>query len=367
MNNTATECPRCTGEDGAHFAFCFIAQLWDRLLGPNYPWAPQLPEDDIPLPEEPPDWSWDDFRPGAGPVLDPDWEALDPPDHEGVAEDTAVVMGAPSDSDWLPHGMWIAPDTAELDDWHAERQLHAVTDLPDDYYDQYVVTPPVKPTRTGPTTESPAAREATKPPRRYNTGPMREAHDAMLKAQEDAAVVFVYDCCDLDVPGGRVPLADLHDRYVGWQKANDMPSMSKERLRSLLTEIGVVVEPGRLPGMRTAGRAPLLVNGLLLKQPEPEVKPEPQLPKVVVRAKPERHALIGAKPGGELPKQVRELIEPLITEQRWEYQPHGGSGKGRPRVKSPTGKVCTLPSTPHLQGHTLENTRSFLKQNGAVL
>jgi hypothetical protein len=92
-------------------------------------------------------------------------------------------------------------------------------------------------------------------------------------------------------------------------------------------------------------------------------------PTVVVHGLTQRkkHPLLGSKPGGELPKQVRDLIEPLIHEQGWEYQPHGGTGKGKPRVKSPAGKVCTLPSSPHLQGHTLENTRSFLKQNGALL
>jgi hypothetical protein len=33
-----TQCPRCTGLNGAHFAFCFLAQAWERFMGPAYPW-----------------------------------------------------------------------------------------------------------------------------------------------------------------------------------------------------------------------------------------------------------------------------------------------------------------------------------------
>jgi transcriptional regulator with XRE-family HTH domain len=35
-------CPRCGGTEGAHFAFCFAAQLFERLMGPGYPLFPPL-------------------------------------------------------------------------------------------------------------------------------------------------------------------------------------------------------------------------------------------------------------------------------------------------------------------------------------
>lgn len=343
MNTSVTQCSRCGGAGGAHFAFCFVAQVWERLLGPGYPWAPAAPtEPDIPPPPEP-----DDFEE----MFDPDlWrqdpgELYDPPDPQGVYEDFLVGSGqVESDTEWMP-------DDHFWEEWHAARQLDtdlstevAVTHLPENYYG-----------------------EPEKPARRYNTGPMRAAHEAKLREQEDAAVVFVYDVCDL-VPGGRMLLSELHERYVEWQKANDMPSMSKARLRNLLAEVGLQVEPGRLPGARTAGRPPLLVSGVSLRPTETVVvTSQERVPVTVTPKLKSRHALIGAKPGGEIPKWARDMIEPLITEQGWEYQPSNGNGRGKPRVKSPDGRVCTLPSTAHSNGHAIENTRSFLKANGAVL
>lgn len=355
MNTAVTQCPRCGGQAGAHFGFCFVAQLWERLMGPDYPWAPPAPaEDEIPLPPEPDEgeWDWaDNFEAEYG---DLDTHGfVDPPDPQGVYEDFLVGSGlVESDANWMPHqsspnyGEGARPADSAAGPGLKSIEV-AKTDLPEGYYDQLVIPEP-------------------KPQRKYNVGPMRAAHDAMLRAQEDAAVLFVYDCCDLEVPGGRVPLSELYERFVEWQQANDMPSMSKDRLRALLEEIGVVVEPGRLPGMRKSGKAPLLVHGLVLKQPQTVVVTAHEKVPVTVAPK-VRHSLLGAKPGGEIPKWARSLIEPLITEQGWEYQPSNGNGRGKPRVKSPTGKVCTLPSTAHSSGHTIENTRSFLKANGAVL
>lgn len=399
MNTAVTQCPRCTGAAGAHFASCFIAQLWERLMGPGFPWAPKpattFSLDEVmdivamatgghatedPLPPEPPedDWDWmdfqpgadepdgGDFQPGAGPTLDERWAAADPPDPGGVAEDTAVAMGAPSDADWLPDGLWMPTDERQVDSACADcggvgsgcscgkEHLHVevVTHLPEGYY--------------GPTPDD-QSEAPSKPGRSYNTTGLHKARGELLKGQEDAAILFVYDRCDFTA-GGRVPLSELYDRYDEWRLAGDMQSMSKKRLRELLVEVGLEVRPGRLPGMRSAGRAPLLVHGITLRPEVQEaVGPEPKVIIVPEAAGRERHPLIGAKPGRELPKQLRDLIEPLITEQRWEYQPHSGSGRGKPRVKSPEGKVCTLPSSPHSNGHTLENTRSFLKQNGALL
>lgn len=39
MVNADYTCPRCGGGAGAHFAFCFLAQAWERFMGPQYPWS----------------------------------------------------------------------------------------------------------------------------------------------------------------------------------------------------------------------------------------------------------------------------------------------------------------------------------------
>jgi hypothetical protein len=178
----------------------------------------------------------------------------------------------------------------------------------------------------------------------------------------------VYDTMDL-VPGGRVTLDEVHAQYLEWAKAKDRVSMAKDTLRGLLTEIGLEVKPGRLSTTRGSGRPPNLVHGVVLKGDEPvveEAKPEPAK-KVSVRKKDHKHPLVGQKPGREVSKQIRDLIEPLITEQGWEYQPCNASGRGKPRLITPNGRTLTLPSSPHSSGNSLENTRAFLKGAGAAL
>ena len=39
----STTCERCTGVGGAHYAFCFLAQAWERFMGPGYPFMPPQP------------------------------------------------------------------------------------------------------------------------------------------------------------------------------------------------------------------------------------------------------------------------------------------------------------------------------------
>jgi hypothetical protein len=355
VNTAVTECARCSGKAGAHFGFCFLAQAWERLMGETHPWAPPRREpervdldEEIPLPSEPTDtddwleWVNEQGEAAAWPELDypeedPDYQRPpaptgipgDPPDPDGVYEDYLVLAGhVESEADWMPHGL----QSIEV----------AKTELPDGYLDDLV------------------ARQ--KPERTYNVSGLRRAHELQRQAQEDAAVQFVYDCTDT-VPGGRVKLNDLHDRYVTWHQANDRPYISKDFLRALLDEMGLETAPGRMFGDRAAGRAPLLVHGVTLRREEPE--PE----RVVVtqtKAK-DKHALVGSKPGRELAQEWRALIEPLITEQGWAYEPCNGNGRGKPRLVTPDGKTVTLPSTPHPSGRALQNTRSFLKQNGAKL
>jgi hypothetical protein len=340
VNTAVTECPRCSGKAGAHYGFCFIAQLWERVLGPAFPWAAPAPDEEIPLPPEPEPEDPDDWLSWVNEQADEDWPPArptgipgDPPDPDGVFEDYLVLAGhVESDADWMPHGL----TSIEV----------AKTELPDGYLDDLCA--------------------ARKPERTYNTQGLDLARMERRQAQEDAAVQFVYDCTDT-TPGGRVKLNDLHAAYVEWYKANDRPYISKEFLRELLGEMGLESAPGRMSGDRTAGRPPLLVHGITLHQEEVT----PRLPTVVVKAAKdkvaEKHALLGAKPGGELPKEWRELIEPLITEQGWAYERCNSNGRGKPRLVTPDGKTVTLPSTPHPNGRTLQNTRTFLKQNGAVL
>lgn len=360
VNNVLTECSRCGGAGGAHFAFCFVAQVWERFIGSDFPWAPPVPPKtesdlrcthDVPLSEpcvdclpDPGD-EWDDGHGFlSGPTLDPYWAEVDPPDPDGAMEDFLVMAGhVQSDADWLPADRpLLSCDVVGPQAEPADAQLHSVearTHLPEDYY-------------TG------------KVKRRYNTAGLAEHRRKEEEAREDAVVQFLYDACEF-VVGGRVPLNDLHARYVVWQKANGRPHMDRPKLRELIVKLGQEVQPGRMPGARQSGKAPTLVHGITLRTsappaPEPEPVPKPE------RKRRDKHALLGEKPGSELPKQYRELIEPLVTEQGWEYHPCNGNGRGKPRLIKGNVTV-TLPNTPNPSSRTLANTRSHLKQNGAVL
>lgn len=374
-----TKCERCTGERGAHFAFCFVAQAWERFMGPNYPWsAPAEPT--WPLPPEP-DWDWlaevDDRaalradikeameNAGAGPTITDEQREADPPNPEGVMEDFLVGAGAvQSDAEWMPHGAESVRTDLPDDYYDRATESSGGRDSSADPFDQFqinVVTPSV-PLRD----DDPVHIDEPEKPKRVvdHTG-IDRWHKQQRELREDAAVQFVYDTMNL-VPGGRIPFNEVYGRYSDWRREHDRIPMDKQNLRRLLTEIGLDIEPGRMPGGRRHGKAPLLVHGVVLKSDEPEMpEPKPDTP-VKVKATRVKHPVIGERPGKEMPKEWRDLIEPLITEQGWAYYPRNNSGRGKPRVISPTGKTVSLASTPS-DVRAVLNAKATLKQNGAVL
>lgn len=75
---------------------------------------------------------------------------------------------------------------------------------------------------------------------------------------------------------------------------------------------------------------------------------------------------LAQKPGSEIPREYRDLIQPLLTEHGWKYFKHNTNGKGKPRVVTPDGQTYTLAKTPS-DYRGLNNTRARLRQLGAAI
>lgn len=383
MDTTVTKCDRCSGEGGAHFAYCYLAQLWDRVMGATHPWSPPKPKGPLFTLDEVQDIVQNVLAASKveePPVPAEPWVEGDPPDPQGVMEDFLIGSGhMESDAVWMPKGIddrsqddedwldWLSnQEEVGQEFWRGEGSPHAgvhaaelVTHLPDGYYDDLPDPEPPD--------EQAQVEQLQLPTSRLGEGP-RRYHAEQRQVREDEAVQFLYDCL-VTTPGSRTLMTDVYDRYIEWATERKLTVMSKIMLRDIVRETGIEITPGRLPGMRNSGKAPLLVCGQAIKADDHKARP-PAFQAANVKPQPKvrtKHPLLGDKPGGEIPKQLRELIEPLLTEQGWRYQPNGRAGRGRPRVINPDGFVCTLPSTPHLNGRTLENTRTFLKSKGARL
>jgi hypothetical protein len=353
------KCARCSGEGGAHFAFCFLAQAWERFMGPGYPWsAPAEPEPlDVtcvhgvsllePCGDCYPAGSWGDgeFERPESPVGLPG----DPPDPGGVIEDFLVGSGhVASDAQWMPHA-------------------EAVTHLPEGYYDRLLPEPEPEP-------EPEQQPETDLAPRKGwakgKPNPEVRARRAKERqAVEDAVVQFLYDETET-VPGYAVRLDATVARFNEWAKASGRPGSAGQQFREIVEEVGLTVKTGRPTGWvggNRSGRTPVCIYGIKLKGAAEPAEPKPDTPVVITKAPKSsaKHPLIGAKPGMELPKEWREMIEPLITEQGWEYRPSNGSGRGKPRLIAPDGKLITLANTPSRRA--LVNARGYLRQHGAQL
>jgi hypothetical protein len=74
----------------------------------------------------------------------------------------------------------------------------------------------------------------------------------------------------------------------------------------------------------------------------------------------------GARPGREMPKEYREVVNKILDGQPgWEYQPPNGR-TSKPRIINPDGRKFTLPNTPSdVRG--IRNTITQLKRLGALL
>ena len=169
----------------------------------------------------------------------------------------------------------------------------AVTELPEGYLDEKIAEQ-----RKGRDREAEAERlrQAS-----------RERHARERQAREDAFVQFLYDETET-VTGARVRVDEVAERYKQWAADNDRPSMRRELVQGLITQVGYGLEKGYMPDTPQVGAPPTLVTGLRLKGVKADTAPPATFsePEVSKPAAPERTrvTVVGDKPGNELAKQL---------------------------------------------------------------
>lgn len=80
----------------------------------------------------------------------------------------------------------------------------------------------------------------------------------------------------------------------------------------------------------------------------------------------ERKRYLAQKPGREVPQEIRELIDPILTDQSFRYYRNNANGRGKPRIITPDGRTYILPKTPS-DWRTMQNLRADLRKLGAVI
>lgn len=80
----------------------------------------------------------------------------------------------------------------------------------------------------------------------------------------------------------------------------------------------------------------------------------------------ERYRYDGPRPGGEIPKEYREMLEPLWETPGWAYAPRNENGGGKPRVIAPNGAKYNLANTPS-DHRSILNAKSALRRLGAPI
>lgn len=74
---------------------------------------------------------------------------------------------------------------------------------------------------------------------------------------------------------------------------------------------------------------------------------------------------MGDRPGREIPKEYRAIIERLVDDQGWRYD---ASGKGHPKLypADPTQPQISVPTTPG-DRRSLNNFRASVRRAGGMI
>lgn len=340
-----SRCPRCGGQDGAHYVACTLQNAIQRWLGPDYPLFPpdtasaaealqitaltsqvgvmkaDLEEtvqavllamrqneemrrdldaaiDAITKPQPPPQDDTDLTADDIGEMLDRGEPV------EVNAQPNGRPKGQPPDV--MARAREVARNQADAQRERAEPIIRRVLELTTDHdKDGWIPGPELY--------EAVKAADPTVTPRVFGMVMTRIGHG---KKQ-------------MKVPDGSMP---VHYRGYRWKEVTPRkePSLSEQMEQRRAAEEAAKAE--------------------MPPQPEPK----------------ERYRYDGPRPGKEIPPEYKELLEPLWEEPGWSYAPRNENGGGKPRVRNPEGTQYVLSNTPSdVRG--IRNVRAALRRLGAKI
>lgn len=424
----ALNCPRCTGQGGAHFAFCFLAQLWDRVMGPTHPMTPPkdhsqaelleaLREEVVHLRE-----TLNQSRPPMPAGL------LRPSQVEAVPLGTPVVVINEMD-EFAEQSTPVPGGLAYYDE-----RIAAKAKAADDLLDELLNEAKVEPVRAEPQPDKAASGRANpKPDGPYSKDaqeakrgkPGAWAQPTTLEA-EAAAQEFVATRLVAREEGSRTDdKGKAHARYLmapelvaayeEWAKENDKPVIpasgrmvgmaatkrfAKRQGPILMVDgkttkpmcyfgaafVGEDVEepaekPAEIPGMRVRDHAKDAAEiRELVNKAKQAARPTPAQLAQIAELEAENREIVGrtankgraSTPGGQvrpgsekMSTETRELVNALLDlDMGWEYRPSAGQRKGQ--LRAPDRKFRHVIATTFGQGYGKNDIqlRRYLNQNG---
>jgi hypothetical protein len=383
-------CPTCQGKDGAHFGFCFLAQFFSRILGPDFPmFAPEKPEANrSPLSSA--------MAEASGEASDQLEAAADEPTHT-ISPSTLPVVGkvvhakkagtgsrrmylgtgrGSDSSTWstVPPGEWTLPPHPEPD----------VTGLDGTKGRAKKIAWSTRENARHPVFRFLQACVTKQPGHYETTGDLYAAYDLWRQVAGDAELtprMFNQGLSGMELAGRQGPVVNgskpvvyyglklkpedqWNTRWTGGQDREPESPEEDERarrkrevaeLRSLMARAKrqpPAPEPAPAPVVEKAIKA--TNNGWHTVTPPantPDTASAPtEAPDLSEFQQPTvtrtRRDYKGDLPGREIPKAYKdEIVKPLI-EQGWTYRKANSNGKGKPRIINPQGRVYTLAKTP---------------------
>lgn len=386
------QCPRCGGADGAHYTACVFANIFQRIVGPEYPlFGPtQTPGLDpevlaalssiAPLREQLAamrrdlDAAIDAITRPTPPTLIGGGDSI-PPQHREEhqapidTEQDAEPPPAETDTDWSTFVRQLRKQRG----WtqlELSQELGCTHPLVG-FWERGKYKP-------GPTYQAKLRDLQAGLTTKRRLDNMRVANDA----KADKAATTLRQAIENDMqpaPDKWMPSTTLLESA---QKID--PNMTMRHVGMAMRVLGFTEK--RQIRIDEERGAPVHYRGLAPKEDTPTPAPEPERERSLEEQMAERRAAEtaakaelpqptpvkeryrydGPRPGGELYQEYRDLLEPLWSVPGWSYAPNNPNGGGKPRVTNPEGTQYVLPNTPS-DVRAIKNTRAALRRLGAPI
>lgn len=384
---TLRKCPRCGGADGAHYTECVVGRLFERLLGDGYPWkAPIAPVTSIDqVSDELISEIGQKYSAGAidhARALQERITKLQTERDQLQAElDEALEhVTRPDPPDHPQRGDVISEAQQLIDDTDGETAA-SIGEALDTGTPVDTPTPPVTepaPTKVGRGHQYPidSPQSRTKP---------ETVRTEAATAKYVAAHLVPAEGSRKDEKGfswpAYVTAPELLAGYERWAQANDEPI--NRGVTRFLGAAASRLAPKKKQGPRHGNSKPISYFGVKLLDASTPESTEPPLEEQMAQRRTaeaaaqeklgepaettkERYRYTGPRPGQEIPKDYREMLEPLWETPGWGYAPRNSNGGGKPRIILPTGAGYTLANTPSDRRGVL-NMRAQLRRLGAPI
>lgn len=355
---TATKCPRCGGADGAHYTECVVGRLFERLLGDGYPWkAPITPVASTEKLEVKLSQAWEerDALQQTVETLRDQRDRLEKELHEALEAATNPQLAIPEPA---------APKPAAV----IEREQSGEPPAPE---------PAPVPAEIARLKEVAVQRKGRT--KGGNQPPVKPV--VVQTAEATARYVEAHLVADTgtrkDEKGSEWPAyvtsPELVAGYEKWAKANNEP-VNPGAVRALGQAAGKK-SLIKKQGPRHGDSKPTVYLYCKLLDTDPPLEEQMAKRRAAEKAAGEtlgedretpktRYRYTGPRPGNEIPKDYRDLLEPLWEIPGWAYAPRNNNGGGKPRLTSPDGTGYSLANTPS-DRRAILNVKAQLRRLGA--